>query len=81
MLGVVLELFVVEEQLFTRCKYKLAAAIAALQDSIRKLHGRLPKEGKHREIGHELNDLPFPFPCLLSLVLNKGPGPQQLLRQ
>jgi len=36
--------------------------------------------GNATEIGDEPNDLPVPFPCLLSLVHNKGPGPQQLLR-
>jgi hypothetical protein len=42
-LGVVLELFIVEEQLLTRSKNKLGAAIAALQDSVYKFHGRLPQ--------------------------------------
>jgi hypothetical protein len=42
-LGVVLELLVVEKQLLARGEYKFFAAINALQDSIRKFHGRLPR--------------------------------------
>lgn len=45
MLGIVFELFVVKEELLAGCKNKLGAAITAFQDSVRKLHGRLPKEG------------------------------------
>jgi hypothetical protein len=45
-LGVVRELFVVEEQLLAGSKYKLGAAIYALQYSIYELHGRLPKRGE-----------------------------------
>jgi hypothetical protein len=41
-LGVVLELFIVEEDLLARRKNKLGAAVDALQYSIRKFHGRLP---------------------------------------
>jgi len=46
MLGVVLELFVVEEELLAGSEYKLGAAIAALQDSVGKFHGRLPHRRK-----------------------------------
>ena len=41
-LGVVLELFLVEEKLLAGGEYKLSAAIAALQDSVLKFHGQLP---------------------------------------
>ena len=40
---IVLELFVVEEQLFASCKHKLSATIDALQISVRKFHIRLPQ--------------------------------------
>jgi hypothetical protein len=46
--GIVLELLVVEEELLAGSKYKLGAAIDALQNSVGKLHGRLPQR---REIG------------------------------
>jgi hypothetical protein len=45
MFGVILELFVVEEKLLAGRENKLGTAIAAFQNSVRKLHGRLPKEG------------------------------------
>jgi len=43
MLGVVLELFVVKEQLLTSGEHKFCAAIVALQDSVDEFHDRLPK--------------------------------------
>ena len=43
MLGIVLEFFVVEEQLFACGKDELGAAIEALQNSVDKFHGRLPQ--------------------------------------
>jgi hypothetical protein len=39
-------LFVVEEELLAGSEYKLGAAIAALQDSVGKFHGRLPHRRK-----------------------------------
>lgn len=47
MLGVVLELFVVEEKLLTRGEYEFGAAVIALQNSIDKFHGRLPQSRDH----------------------------------
>ena len=42
---------------------------------IGELHGRLPqRQGTRLEIGHELESLPVPFPCLRSSFNNKGPG-------
>jgi hypothetical protein len=43
MLGIVLELFVVEEKLLTGGENKFSAAVVALQDSVDKFHGRLPR--------------------------------------
>jgi hypothetical protein len=43
MLGVVLELLVVEKQLLARGEYKLGSAVTTLQDSINEFHGRLPQ--------------------------------------
>jgi hypothetical protein len=48
MLGVVLELLIVEKDLLARCKYKIGAAVNAFQDSIGKLHGRLPSQETDR---------------------------------
>ncbi len=36
-LGLILEVFVVEEVLFSRCEYKIRCAIDALEDAILKL--------------------------------------------
>ena len=36
-LGLVFEVFVVEEMLFSRCEYKIRCAIDALEDAILKL--------------------------------------------
>jgi hypothetical protein len=41
-LGIVLELLVVEEQLLAGCKHKVSAAVVALQYSVDEFHGRLP---------------------------------------
>jgi hypothetical protein len=43
MLRIVLELFVVEKKLLTGGENKLSAAVIALQDSVGKFHGRLPR--------------------------------------
>jgi hypothetical protein len=43
MLGVVLELLVVEEKLLSCGEYKLSTAVIAFQDSVDKFHGRLPR--------------------------------------
>jgi hypothetical protein len=43
-LGFVLEILVVEEMLFSRCKYKIRSAIYALQDAVLKFrHIRWPR--------------------------------------
>jgi hypothetical protein len=43
--GIVLELFIVEEDLLASSKYELGAAVNALEDSIGEFHGRLPSQG------------------------------------
>jgi hypothetical protein len=43
MLGIVLELFVVKEQLLARGKDELRTAIETLQNSVDKVHDRLPQ--------------------------------------
>ena len=45
-LRVVFKLFIVEEKLLTGSEYELFTAVYALEDSILKFHGRLPREGK-----------------------------------
>jgi len=47
-LGVVLELFVVEEELLAGCENEFGAAIDALQNSVCKVHGRLPLDREER---------------------------------
>jgi hypothetical protein len=42
-LGIVFELFVVEEDLLASRKDKFGAAVAAFQYSIREFHGRYPR--------------------------------------
>ena len=44
-LGIVLELFVVEEKLLARSEDELGATVIALQNSVGKLHGRFPEKG------------------------------------
>jgi len=45
-LRVVFKLFIVEEKLLTGSEHELFTAVYALEDSILKFHGRLPREGK-----------------------------------
>jgi hypothetical protein len=67
-LGIVLELLVVEKKLFAGGENKLGAAIDALQNLIRIFHGRLPEEGKCFEIGHGPEQLAGSFPCLRAAI-------------
>jgi hypothetical protein len=65
-LGVVFELFVVEEDLFARCKNELGSAVDTLEDSIGEFHGRLPSQGVHPKSATALTELAgrgslFPF--------------------
>jgi len=62
MLWVVLELFVVEEELLACSKNELGAAVNALQDSIREFHGRLPSQGLAPKSAMVRTSLPFPVP-------------------
>jgi hypothetical protein len=45
MLGIVLELFIVEEGLLACRENKLSSAVDAFQGSIGEFHGRLPLQG------------------------------------
>jgi len=51
-LGIVLEIFIVEEELLTRGEDEFRAAIDAFQYLIREFHGRLPRRRELAEIGH-----------------------------
>jgi hypothetical protein len=67
MLGVVLELFIVKEDLLARGKHKFGATIGALQYSIGEFHGRLPQIREVRRNRPWLRrDVPVAVPCLLS---------------
>lgn len=62
-LGIVLKLFVVEKELFARCKHEITSAVIALENSIRKLHGRFPHAGKmDRKSAVIARDEPVLFP-------------------
>jgi hypothetical protein len=63
-LGVIPELFVVEENLLACCEYELGAAVDALKHSILEFHGRLPSQGLAPKSAMDLEDLPVPVPCL-----------------
>jgi hypothetical protein len=65
----------VEKQLFTCGKHKLIAAIYALEDSIGKFHGRLPRS-REEESARTLENSPVPFPCLRT-IHKQGPGPHK----
>jgi len=51
-LRIVLELFVVKEELLAGGEYKLSAAVITFQNSVFKFHGRLPQYRDGAEIGH-----------------------------
>jgi hypothetical protein len=73
--GVVGELLVVEKQLFAGCEHKLGAAIVALQNSIDKVHRRLPQgQGMTMKSAMIPKCLPVPYPCARTAINIKGPG-------
>jgi hypothetical protein len=75
MLGVVLELFIVEKELLARCKNKLGAAVNALQNSIGEFHGRLPSQGLAPKSAMAQQDLAGSGSLYSFVVHYKGPGP------
>ena len=79
-LGIVYELFVVEEDLLARCENKLGAAVNALEDSISEFHGRLPT-GSRPEIGHgSKQTCRFRCPVLVR-VAPQGSGPREKIER
>lgn len=58
-LGIVLEIFVVKEELFARSEDEFRAAINALENFIREFHGRLPRS---RDLQKSAIDLGAPVP-------------------
>jgi hypothetical protein len=75
--GIVLELFIVEEELLARCEDKIRAAIYTFQGSISKFHSRLPQNREQAEIGHGFFKLVIPVSLYLSVDPQLGPGPQK----
>jgi hypothetical protein len=69
-LGIVFELFIVKEKLFTRGEDKFIAAIYAFEISIGKFHGRLPREGKKNR-PEALRAAPV-FPVLVRLSTTRA---------
>jgi hypothetical protein len=76
MLGVVLELLIVEEELLACSENKLGAAVNAFQDSIGEFHGRLASQGiAPKSATAQLGTCRSRFPVLF-LVAQQGPGPR-----
>jgi hypothetical protein len=46
-LGIVLELFIVEKELLARGEHKFGTAVRTLQNPIDEFHGRFPNEGQN----------------------------------
>ena len=72
-LGVVLELLVVEELLLACGENKLGAAVDAFQHSIGEFHGRLPSQGLTPKSATALQDLAGPGSLISFVVHYKGP--------
>jgi hypothetical protein len=72
-LGIVLELFVVEEKLFSGGEHKLRAAVIALQHSVCEFHDRFPR---NRDLAESAirNTLSVPIPRFRTSFGIKGPG-------
>jgi hypothetical protein len=73
-LGIVLELFVVEEELLACRKNELGAAVDALEYSIGEFHGRLPQSRdvhRNRPLGERLAG---PGSLFSFVLQNKSPG-------
>jgi hypothetical protein len=76
-LGVVLELLVVEEELLACREYKLGAAVNTFEDSIGEFHGRLPSQGLSPKSAMALQELAGSGSLISFVVHFKGPGPHQ----
>jgi hypothetical protein len=74
-LGVILELFIVEEELLARSEYKLGVAVDAFQHSIGEFHGRLPSQGLTPKSAMALLGLAGRGSLISFVVQYKGPGP------
>jgi hypothetical protein len=75
MLGVVLELLIVEEKLLACCENKLGAAVNALEDSIGEFHGRLPSQGLPPKSAMAQQKIAGRGSLMSFVVHYKGPGP------
>jgi hypothetical protein len=75
MLGVVLELFIVEEELLACSEHKLGAAVDTLQGSIGEFHGRLPSQGLAPKSAMAQLVLAGRGSLISFVVHYKGPGP------
>jgi hypothetical protein len=73
-LWVILELFVVKKELFASGEDKFAAAVNALEYSIRIFHRPLPVCREIVMRSAMLRTQPVPFPCLDRFCTTKGPG-------
>ncbi len=65
MLGVILELLIVEEELLACSENKFGAAVNAFQHSIGEFHGRLPSQGIPPKSATSLLNLPVPVPFIV----------------
>ena len=73
MLGVILELFVVKEDLLTGSEDKVSPTIHALQDPIGKFHMLLPRNRETNQERPTDERLPFRVPCSVTGT-HQGPG-------
>jgi hypothetical protein len=71
-LRVILELFVVKEDLFASGKDKLRATIDARHHSIRKIHGHVPEAGGHAGAGLTTEKLAVPVSLSSNKYQQKG---------
>jgi hypothetical protein len=72
----------VEEKLLACRENKLGAAIDALENSVGKLHGRLPhRQGSSLKSAMTWGRLAGPVSLSSYVFLLPGPGPQQVQRQ
>ena len=75
MLGVILELLIVEEELLACSENKFGAAVNAFQHSIGEFHGRLPSQGLPPKSAMAQQDLAGSGSLMSFVVHYKGPGP------
>jgi len=80
-LGVVLELLVVKEQLLARGEHKFRSAVMTLQNSVNEFHGRLPQSRGSLSKSAIIRACRSRIPVLNVIQNNKGPGRHKMERR